>query len=144
MSIISTRLFQCLRCRRQVMVCQPCDHGQRYCAEACRQIARKTSCQRANKKYQHSRKGRFNNAERQKRFRQRQKEKAKIVTYQGSPTSPANVSLIEKLCSHKNAQKMQQTHTETVCHFCGCLCGPFFRGGFLKKRTTYPYQPKKL
>ena len=143
MPILSTRLFQCLRCRRQVMVCQQCDHGQRYCAEGCRQAARKSTRQRANKKYQNSRQGRFNNAARQKRFRQRQKEKANKVTYQGSPASPPNVPLIEKLCPRQNGEKVQQKPIETVCHFCGCPSGRYFRGGFLKKRTTYPYQSKK-
>ncbi len=142
MPITSIRLYHCLRCHRQVMICQQCDHGQRYCAEGCRQLARKASSKRANTKYQNSRKGRFNNAERQRRFRQRQKQKSTIVTDQGSPSRSRNDLLIEKLCAHKSTPKMQQIDTGTVCHFCGCLCGPFFRGGFLKKRTTYPYQSK--
>ncbi|MCO4820413.1 MAG: hypothetical protein KC517_12400 [Bacteroidetes bacterium] len=142
MSMLSTRLYQCLRCNRQVMVCQTCDHGQRYCAETCRQLARKASCKRANAKYQNSRAGRFNNADRQRRFRQRQKQNIEKVTDQGSPSTPRGDLLIETLCLNKNTVREKQIHTISTCHFCGDRCGPFFRGGFLKKRTTYAYQQK--
>jgi len=125
------------------MVCQRCDHGQRYCAGGCRQSAREASCKRAKLKYQRSIKGRFNNAERQQRFRQQQKQKIKRVTDQGSPSTPSNDLLIRTMYAQKNTPKNPQTPTETVCHFCGCLCGPLFRVGFLKKRTTYPYHPKR-
>ena len=124
------------------MVCQSCDHGQRYCADGCRELAKKDSEKRANKKYQNSRQGRFKNAERQRRFRQRQKLKAKIVTYQGSPPSLPNDLLIEKFCPPKRKSKIQQTKAEAVCHFCGSPCGPFFRGGFLRKRAANAYQSK--
>jgi len=139
----SVRLYQCLRCHQQVMICQQCDRGQRYCAGECRHIARKISCQRANKKYQNSRQGRFNNAERQSRFRYRKNqynENKQKVTDQGSPSMPVNDLLIEKHCPQEISEKLQHISTENICHFCGCPCGPFFRGVFLKKRTTYPYQ----
>ncbi len=138
----STRLFQCLRCHRQVMVCQSCDHGQRYCARGCRQRARKESCKRAQIKYQNTRKGRMNNAQRQKCFRQRQKEKVKIVTYQTSPSISVNDLLTPKPVTDQKTFKKPKTHHQNVCHFCGCHCGPLFRVGFLKKRTTYPYRSK--
>jgi hypothetical protein len=140
--ISSTRLFQCQRCRRQVMVCQQCDTGQRYCAQGCRQHARKDSCKRAQVNYQNSRKGRMNNARRQQRFRQRQKEKAKKVTHQTSPSSPANDLLTQAFHAGKNNPGRRRIGSDTVCHFCGCRCGPLFRVGFLKKRTTYPYRSK--
>ena len=144
----STRLFQCLRCRCQVIVCQQCDVGQRYCARGCRQHARKDSCKRAQQKYQNSRKGRMTNAQRQRRFRQRQKVKAKAkakakkVTHQTSLSSSANDLLIQKPVVHKKTRQKPKTHNQNVCHFCSCRCGPLFRVGFLKKRTTYPYRSK--
>jgi beta-N-acetylglucosaminidase len=141
----SARLFQCLRCRRQVMICQLCDHGQRYCARGCRQHARKDSCKRARIKYQNSRKGRMNNALRQHRFRQRQKEKPKKVTHQTSLSIPVNDLLIGKPIANNKATKRQKRpkrHDHNVCHFCGRHCGDVFRVGFLKKRTTYPYRSK--
>lgn len=138
----SARLYQCQRCRRQVMVCQPCDYGQRYCAHGCRQRARKDACKRAQQKYQNSHKGRMTNALRQRRFRQRQKAKLKKVTHQTSLSSSANDLLIQKRVAHKKTPKKPKTHNQNVCHFCGCRCGPLFRVGFLKKRTTYPYRSK--
>jgi len=138
----STRLFQCLRCRRQVMVCQACDHGQRYCARGCRQLARQDFCKRAQLKYQNSRKGRMNNAQRQHRFRLRQKEKANKVTHQTSLSIPTNDLLIEKQGANNKASKTPKRYEHNVCHFCGRHCGDLFRVGFLKKRTTYPYRSK--
>lgn len=137
---ISTRLYNCLRCHCQVMVCQPCDHGQRYCSGQCRKIARRESLKRANKKYQNSLKGRFNNAERQHRFRRRKKLKKKIVTDQGSPTKLSHDLLINKLCIFEKQPKTSPIQANKTCHFCGRPCGSFFRTGFLKKRTIYPYQ----
>ncbi len=122
------------------MVCQSCDHGQRYCAEGCRKLARKEAGKRANKKYQNSRQGRFKNAERQQRFRQRKKLNSKKVTDQGSSSSLTDDLLIEKNYPLKSAPKTSQTQSETVCHFCNRPCGPFFRGGFLKKRATTTYR----
>lgn len=77
------RLYFCQRCSTQVIICSRCDHGQRYCASACAQNARLASLKRAAKKYQSSRAGRFNNAARQRRFRQRHPQK---VTHHGSLT----------------------------------------------------------
>lgn len=140
----STRLFNCLRCHQQVMLCQSCDHGQRYCAGQCRYKARKTSLKRANQKYQNSLKGRFNNAERQSRFRRRQKQKEKIVTDQGSPSTPSHDLLSSKLCVPENTLKRSSNTVKFTCHFCGAVAGPFFRVRFLKKRTVYPYVSKAI
>jgi hypothetical protein len=134
------------------MVCQHCDHGQRYCAKDCRELARKTSCKRAKEKYQKSHKGRVNNAERQQRFRQKQKEKNNLVSYQcqknqkvtdqGSLSNASSDLLIERPCARKNTLIKQKIVVKPICHFCGCLYPPKFRVGFLKTRTTYPYQSK--
>jgi len=132
------------------MVCQHCDHGQRYCAQGCREVARKTSCKRANTKYQKSLKGRFKNAERQQRFRHKRKEnlvrnqlqKTQKVTDQGSLSNASNDLLIEAPCAHKKRLKKQEITVKPICHFCGCLYRAKFRVGFLKARTKYPYQSK--
>ena len=138
----STRLFNCLGCHCQVMVCQSCDQGQRYCGTKCRQIARKNSLKRANQKYQKSRQGRFNNAKRQRRFRQRQKPKEKKVTDHSSPSKPVCDLLVGRDYMIKKCEKTPKKHDAMVCHFCGQPCGPFFRLDFLKKRTTYPGKTK--
>ncbi len=137
----SVRLFHCQRCHQQVMVCQRCDRGQRYCAGPCRQLAKKAANQRAQTKYQKSRQGRINNALRQRRFRQRQKENAKKVTHPGSPPGTAGDLLVEKPCRMKNVPIPVPLGTDYCCHFCRERCGTLFRVGFLKKRTTTPYQP---
>ena len=139
----STRLFNCLRCHQQVMICQQCDHGQRYCANECRQLARKSSLKRCNRKYQNSLKGRFNNAERQRRFRKK-KQLEKRVTDQSSPSKQSRDLLLSKVCALKNRSKIPTFRTKTVCHFCGVPGGPFFRVGFLKKRTIYPCRSKRV
>lgn len=136
--ISSTRLFQCLRCHRQVLICQRCDRGQRYCADQCRQYARKASRQRANKKYQSSHKGRMNNAMQQKRFRQKKNRHTKIVTDQGSPPGLANDLLLAAVRPGKKNRDFPPCQSVTGCHFCGCPGGVFCRVGFLKRRTVYP------
>jgi len=126
------------------MICQRCDRGQRYCAGQCRELARKESCQRAKIKYQNSRQGHFNNADRQRRYRLRQKQLATIVTDQGSPTTPCNDLLRKTIDPVKNHLQSGHNQKESGCHFCDASCEVFFRVDFLKQRTTYPYQPKKL
>ena len=75
----SSRLYQCLRCHIPVVICHRCDHGQRYCANGCSKKARMVSQKRASEKYQTTRAGRFNNAARQQRFRNRQKQFIVII-----------------------------------------------------------------
>lgn len=84
----------------------------------------------------------MNNARRQQRFRQRQKEKVKIVTHQTSLSSLANDLLTPKSVTDQKTFKKPKTHHHNECHFCGRHCGGLFRVGFLKKRTTYPYRSK--
>jgi hypothetical protein len=138
----SARLYNCQFCHCQVMICQPCDRGQRYCAGLCRGAARKKSLKRANQKYQHCLKGRFNNAERQRRFRQRKKQACERVTDQASPSMTCHDLLVTELRAVKHRNKLPLIVAQTACHFCGCAAGPFFRTGFLKKRTVYPYVSK--
>ncbi len=80
----SSRLYFCSRCHTQVIICSRCDRGQRYCPGECRHEARSESGKRATKKYQSTRTGRFNNAARQQRFRERHSQK---VTHQGSTSN---------------------------------------------------------
>ncbi|MBC8386279.1 MAG: hypothetical protein H8E09_00390 [Gammaproteobacteria bacterium] len=125
----SSRLYQCLRCHVPVVICHRCDHGQRYCANGCSKKARIASQKRASKKYQTSRAGRFNNAERQQRFRNRQKQK---VTHHGSlKTSPHGV-LTQQLKTSKRPPILPKQTKEIHCHHCGEICSPFLRHGFLR------------
>ena len=125
----SSRLYQCSRCHAQVIICSGCDHGQRYCAGGCGHHARSESLHRARKKYQATRSGRFNNAARQHRFRQRQQQK---VTHQGSTPKRLHDLLKTRLTEIKKTQKPSLPDSTCQCHFCGAVCKPFLRHNFMR------------
>jgi hypothetical protein len=129
----SSRLYQCLHCHTPVVICHRCDHGQRYCAKGCSKTARMASQKRASKKYQKNRAGRFNNAARQQRFRPRQKQK---VTHHSSLKIPRCAVLSKQLNSPKSPVEPQKQTTTIYCHFCGEVCSPFLRHGFLRYRVS--------
>ena len=129
----SSRLYQCLHCHVQVIICHRCDHGQRYCATGCSKKARIASQKRARNKYQATRAGRFNNAARQQRFRARQKQK---VTHHGSLQIPRHDVLSKQLISPKNPRAHPEQTTIMCCHHCGEVCSPFLRHDFLRHRVS--------
>ena len=61
------RLFNCVRCRKLVKICQKCDHGNQYC-RTCAPLARRDSLLRAGARYQRTERGRRNHAARQQRY----------------------------------------------------------------------------
>jgi hypothetical protein len=125
----SSRLYHCVRCHAQVIICHRCDRGHRYCTNGCSEMARRGSLSRASKKYQQSRIGRFNNAARQKRFRQQKKQQ---VTHQSSQTISLNAVLKPQNKTLKSATYPKK-HTNIVCcHHCGEVCSPFLRHDFLR------------
>jgi hypothetical protein len=75
-------MYQCARCREQVVVCRRCDRGQIYCPSGCAALARRERQRAAGARYQSSRRGRFGHAERSRRYRRR--VRGEIVTHQGS------------------------------------------------------------
>ena len=121
----SSRLYQCLRCHAQVIICTHCDHGQRYCANGCSKQARMASQKRASEKYQTTRAGRFNNAARQQRFRNRQKQK---VTHHCSLQTPPHDVLNKHLNTPKSSPLRPKQTKAIHCHHCGEICSPFLRG----------------
>jgi len=125
----SSRLYHCLHCHAQVIICHRCDRGHRYCANGCSKKARKASLSRATKKYQQSRAGRFNNAARQKRFRQQKKQ---IVTHQSSQTISLNAVLKTQPKTRKSAMHPIKNTLILCCHHCGQVCSPFLRHDFLR------------
>lgn len=126
----SARLYHCCRCHAQVIICSACDHGQRYCTRGCAAHARSTSQRRAGKKYQSTRTGRFNNADRQKRYRARQKQK---VTHQGSPLVTSRDVLKNKRREPEKAEQQNQMDSNLRCHHCRVVCDPFLRPNFLQQ-----------
>lgn len=132
---LTSRLFLCARCRKQVIICSRCDRGQIYCAAGCSQIARRHSVLEAGRRYQQSRRGRFKLAERQRLFRLRKQN----VTHQGSEPAPPNALLstnspIGRSPPVLDAEPVAQG--VVPCCFCGQSCSVFIRQGFLRRRRV--------
>lgn len=136
----TARLFVCVRCRAQVLICSHCDHGQIYCAGTCAQEARQHAQQAAGRRYQATYQGRLNHAARASRYRARQK----IVTHQGSPPQPRDdvVPLDAAATASKSAAAASRGVVMRCegpgsgawhCHWCGGRCSPLVRIEFLRR-----------
>lgn len=136
----SGRLFNCARCRIQVVICSNCDRNNIYCSKRCARIVRTESIKASGQRYQQSRRGRLKHADRQRRYRERQKEK---VTHHSSPVLPSN----DLLFSEQNKQVaclMQPTTQGICCNFCKRPCIEFLRIGFLRhswRISSWPLAP---
>ncbi len=122
------RLFNCLRCHAQVVICRACDRGNIYCQPICARSARTESLRASNKRYQKTPRGRLLHAKRQQRYKQRIKAK---VTYQGShPLSLRDVlfSSSNKTIQHRHAPIKKGA---SCCHFCCEGDFALFRNDFL-------------
>ncbi len=123
----SARLFNCARCRRQVLICSHCDHGNLYCGTRCSRAARRQSTRAATARYQRSRRGRFAHAERQRRYRRRRQQN---VTHQGSPPRRPDETLAAE--PRASVQRIESAPTDRLrCHLCGRLCSSAVRLSFL-------------
>ena len=131
----SARLFNCARCRCQVVICSHCDRGNVYCGKRCAQAARCQSRREAGRRYQETRRGRFAHAERQRRYRQRRRAK---VTHQGSPPLLPDETLPAE--SEPSARRSDFLAADCIdairCHLCGRVCSDFVRPSFLHRRRT--------
>lgn len=126
----TARLFNCVRCHRQVLICRHCDRGNIYCDTPCSQTARRESLRAAGRRYQRARQGRICHAGRQRRYRSR----AQKVTHQGSTTSPAHDSLTPELriaCARRGSSPAVRAQG-LYCHFCHRPCAPRLRLDFLR------------
>ena len=126
----SARLFNCARCHALTIVCRACDRGQRYCPSTCRVQARLDSQRRATRQYQRTRRGRHANAERQRRYRERQRKK---VTHQGSvaPSLPAVLPGRANKVADSSPVVVQVLYPALYCQFCLRTCSSFLRRDFL-------------
>jgi hypothetical protein len=120
----SGRYYNCARCQNQVIICRKCDRGNIYCKSKCSKTSRAENHRIANRKYQATPKGRRNNALRQRRYREGQKQK---VTDRGSPVLPPH----DVLQQAPNGPKTRQKKGHRRCHFCGAFV-KYFRHGFLR------------
>ena len=124
----SARMFHCARCHCQVMVCRRCDRGQVYCPGGCAEQARTASMRRAGKRYRATRGARHANADRQRRFRARQREK---VTHHGS-AGRERLAVLHRARKNPRPLLHQRTDTAIFCHVCLRECDPFVRRDFLR------------
>lgn len=148
------RLFLCARCQAQVLVCSHCDRGQRYCANGCANITRRSRQREAGKRYQQSRVGRHKHATRMHQWRKRRSAAAKIVTYHGSqaphgsdvlaanespmaippdsqPTQPCQTPAFQSVVTRTNTCAIESAPLWR-CHWCQSPCPALVRQGFLR------------
>ena len=134
------RIFTCVHCFKQVIICSRCDRGQRYCSPECSETARNHSQRAASHRYQQSREGRVKHALRMRHYRRRKQ----IVTHQGSQPLVPN-GLLQ--ANSADARKSSVTFHQSVvarrfqCHFCGCDCSEFVRLDFLQRRQVLYINP---
>ena len=135
----TARLFLCACCRIQVLVCSPCDRGQRYCADGCAATTRQALQRDSARRYQSGRAGRFKHGLRTQRWRARQAALAKIVTHQGSQDGPSDDVLPATQTSALAIQPCTTTTSIAViaavhphawrCHWCCMPCPALVRQG---------------
>lgn len=150
----SARRYHCARCHCPVLICSRCDRGHIYCFDGCREAAYRERSRRNARRFRSSARGRRSNAQRQQRFRERNrcppspdtpdskarkpgvdaldaatanKEKTKIVTHRGSVTQCASVVL----------PVTRNTGTPMRCDRCQQPCSVYVRFDFLRTRCRY-------
>jgi hypothetical protein len=89
------RVICCQSCGLWFGLCSSCDRGQRYCSDQCSEQARRISLKAAGAKYQRTERGRECHAERQRRYRARQRA-AERVTHQGCSASEESSAIVER------------------------------------------------
>jgi hypothetical protein len=78
-------------CGALFWICSSCDRGQRYCTDRCRQKTRRQQRRAANRRHQQSCEGRLDHRDRQRTYRERQRQAC--VTDQSSPTTEVFVRI---------------------------------------------------
>ena len=132
----SARLYQCMLCHKQVLICSFCDRGQIYCSKVCSSIARKQSQKLSAVRYQKTLNGKLHHAARQARYRYTHK---KIVTHQGSPALPScdSIGMVKK-----SSDEIKSNHVVMgfVCCFCKKPVSVWIRCSFLRRRDAHKRQ----
>ena len=155
----SARLFLCVRCRQQVVLCSHCDHGQVYCSPSCSSAGRHEHRRRSAQRYQSSRGGRLKHAARTACWRRRQRclgvasTDARVradvnkVTHQGCTPMQADASLpackttsacesIDHPSSVADVVLSSATPTTWAaprCRHCSCAVRPHLRQDWLRR-----------
>lgn len=138
----SGRTLQCACCHIEVLVCAPCDHGQRYCSAECRKQARLASQRRASRIYQNSRAGRCNHARRQQRWRARQRTRQpeqELIPKNSDSSGPSQEAgagdLLPPRLNVRPATPSKPTPA-WHCHWCARLVASGVRRSWLSRATS--------
>ena len=122
------RLFTCARCGTLVSVCSSCDKRRMYCSKRCATEARKESVRRCARRYQQTKRGAANHAERQRRYRYRRSAGVTHHTRQIKPTSeqarvlPWAPALLIAWAAHSSAAGHRPKPDVVPCSRC-VVCG---------------------
>lgn len=138
---LPARLFLCVGCRIQVVLCSHCDRGNRYCSRACWRQVHDVARREAASRYQRSRRGRLQHAARSRRWRQRAAERADAahkVTHQGSPAGVAAAPLAactSEITSIATDPPVGAPASPPVrrCYRCAAVQPDWLRQGFLRR-----------
>jgi hypothetical protein len=143
----SGRLFVCVRCGCEVVVCSCCDRGQIYCGVDCAGQARRQTLRGAGRRWQQTRRGRRMHAARMARYRVKLAQgfvgvapdegwPREIVTHHGSP-APATGDLLAggaTAMPRDDASPAEPLRRAMMqCHWCGRCCLLPLRCGFLRR-----------
>lgn len=125
------RLFLCMRCHKQVVLCSTCDHGQIYCGKVCAYFSRQKSLRLARQRYQKTFNGRRNHAACQARYREKLRNK---VTDHGSPPLRQDAPMQSLENKPEESEKEHPSSTRCCC-FCKKHVSDWFRNDFLRRRN---------
>jgi len=126
------RLYYCLLCHQQVIICRKCDRGNIYCGRICAARARIKSLRLAGARYQATLNGKRHHAARQARYLMNHPTK---MTHHPSLVCPSRgaIQLIEN--KSKKSENEQQNEA-LLCHFCKKPVSVWFRNDFLRVRGS--------
>ena len=127
---LAGRRYLCASCYTEVLICSPCDRGNRYCSGDCAEKARAASMKLAGQRYQKSLAGSHKHAERQRRYRDKQTKEM----HQGSPRQPFS----DLLSVIPMPQLVIASPLPWHCHFCSQSQSQFVRNDFLRRRIRRP------
>jgi len=133
-----SRLFNCPHCHRQVVLCPRCDRGNHYCSRECSKSARREAQRLAGQRYQDSLPGRRKHAERQRRYRSRQRCRAsqnetrrRKVTHHPSTRQHRRVVVPRKPGTRRGTRSFgdEEPPGDFRCSICGQFCAVFVHPG---------------
>ena len=140
----TARLYNCARCRCQVVICHHCDQGNVYC-RPCAPVAGREAHRRADAKYQQTERGKQNHKVRQQRYLEKMTDKGSPGSLPASP-SRANAEAVPSASAKEDRDACSSPSPATTtppqaagaprrsdgqsghsCDFCGRLCSAYLR-----------------